>query len=275
MSLNKDDFSTIRLIVSDMDGTLLDDNKNMDPHMIQIISQLEQQGIAFTLASGRNIHIMKSFAEQLHLTFPIIANNGANVYLNGTCLYEKCMDSQDLQTALNIVKEKQLSFLAYTNDTVYVYEVVDDPSLQTFLKRLINKTKIVYIQNVDEIKQASILKVVIPSSNEKKMGLVLQEIHQCVHTLYGMQSENHIYTLSHIEVNKGNAIMYLCDKYKIKKEEILVFGDSFNDISMFNIAYIKVAMKNANKELQAIATHQTNTNNEFGVSQFIKKHFKT
>ena len=71
-------FADIRLVVADLDGTLLDDEKQLDAGIVDVIRELEKRNIMFTLASGRNVHIMKPYLKELSLQLPFIANNGAH-----------------------------------------------------------------------------------------------------------------------------------------------------------------------------------------------------
>ena len=93
-------FADLRLIVADLDGTLLDDEKQLDAGIVDVIKELEKRDIMFTLASGRNIHIMQPYLKELSLQLPFIANNGANIQggygrkeceCDGACFaYDQC-----------------------------------------------------------------------------------------------------------------------------------------------------------------------------------------
>ena len=89
-------FADLRLIVADLDGTLLDDEKQLDAGIVDVIKELEKRDIMFTLASGRNIHIMQPYLKELSLQLPFIANNGANMFQGDACIYEKSMESEEL-----------------------------------------------------------------------------------------------------------------------------------------------------------------------------------
>ena len=85
----------IKLIVADLDGTLLDENKQIDSDMPSLLPAMREQGIAFTFGSGRNMHIMQDYVSQLQVDIPYITNNGANMFEGRRCIYECSMSSSD------------------------------------------------------------------------------------------------------------------------------------------------------------------------------------
>ena len=107
-------FADLRLIVADLDGTLLDDEKQLDAGIVDVIKELEKRDIMFTLASGRNIHIMQPYLKELSLQLPFIANNGANMFQGDACIYEKSMESEELAFAFQQLQQQDIPCIAYT-----------------------------------------------------------------------------------------------------------------------------------------------------------------
>lgn len=87
----------IKLIVADLDGTLLHDDKSLDRN---IKSVLIEKNIPLTFVSGRNVHIIQDYIKELNISLPYITNNGANMFLGDTCIYECPIDSSELKTCL-------------------------------------------------------------------------------------------------------------------------------------------------------------------------------
>ncbi|MEG2506352.1 MAG: HAD family hydrolase [Longicatena sp.] len=264
------DCSNIKLIVADMDGTLLDDKKQIDNEMIPLLKQLKERNILLTLASGRNIHIMKSFVEELSIELPIITNNGATLYLNNKCIYEKSMHIDELTYALNLLTNKDIPYIAYAKEGVYILE--EDDRFQFFLSRLRGKTDIYKASKLSDITFHSIFKVVVIHEDTAYMSDVMNAINAHCTNLHIVRSEGSIYTLTHILATKGETLKRILDMYNIGANEVLAFGDNYNDISLFKCARISVAMSNAEEEVKKEATFITKTNNEHGVSIFIKNY---
>ena len=260
----------IKLIVADLDGTLLDENKQIDSDMPSLLPAMREQGIAFTFGSGRNMHIMQDYVSQLQVDIPYITNNGANMFEGRRCIYECSMSSSDLLLALTLLKQRGIPFLAYSNFAVY--PVGSHPGLTKFMERLKGKSDIIETKTIHEIIEHSIFKVVIIHDDENLMREVMGEINDNCKEAHCVRSEGDIYTLTHIDASKGNTLKKLIELMDVNSDQVLVFGDNYNDTSMFDVVKYSVAMGNSSKEIQDKATHVTKSNEEQGVSWFIKNY---
>lgn len=251
----------IKLIVADLDGTLLHDDKSLDRN---IKSVLIEKNVPLTFVSGRNVHIIQDYIKELNITLPYIMNNGANMFLGDTCIYECPIDSSELKTCLNILVTNKVAFLAYTNQTIY--SVGSQDGLDEFKKRLIGKCKIVENANIEDIVSESIFKVVMIHPNMEKIKNQLNSV--CDKTLC-MQSEGIIYTLTNKDSTKGKTLLKLLKYLDMEPSSVLAFGDNYNDISMFEVAD-GVAVENAQESLKEVAKYLTKSNEDDGVSYFIQ-----
>lgn len=132
------------------------DDKSLDQN---IKSVLIEKNVPLTFVSGRNVHIIQDYIKELNITLPYITNNGANMFLGDTCIYECPIDSSELKTCLNILVANKVAFLAYTNQTIY--SVGYQEGLDAFKNRLIGKCEIVENANIEDIVSESIFKVVM------------------------------------------------------------------------------------------------------------------
>lgn len=252
----------IKLIVADLDGTLLHDDKSLDRN---IKSVLIEKNVPLTFVSGRNVHIIQDYIKELNISLPYITNNGANMFLGNTCIYECPIDSSELKTCLKILVANKVAFLAYTNQIIY--SVGYQEGLDTFKNRLIGKCKIVENANIEDIVSESIFKVVMIHPNMEKIKNQLNSV--CDKTLC-MQSEGIIYTLTNSDTTKGKTLKKLLEYLDIDANSVLAFGDNYNDISMFEVAD-GVAVENAQESLKEVAKYLTKSNEDDGVSYFIQK----
>lgn len=260
----------IKLIVADLDGTLLNEEKELDGDMPSLLPAMKEKGIAFTFGSGRNMHIMQDFVSKLQIHVPYITNNGANMFEGRRCIYECRISSFDLHYSLSLLKQSGIPFLAYSNFAVY--PVGSHPGLTKFMERLKGKSDIVETKTLDEIIEHSIFKVVIIHDQEEVMAGVMKQINDQCKQAHCVRSEGDVYTFTHIDASKGNTLKLLMEQLQVSPEEVLVFGDNYNDVSMFEVANYSVAMGNSMKEIQDKATFVTKSNEEHGVSWFIKNY---
>ena len=259
----------IQLILCDLDGTLLDDAKRADPYLKDI---LHEKKIPLTFVSGRNYHIIQDLIKEYDISIPYITNNGANIFLRDQCIYEKSIVSDELIKALEILEAHDIPYLAYSNFKIFCKG--SHPKLEFFKKRLEGTCEIVYDFHKDSLAQENIFKVVIIDTDTEFMKNIQNEIHlHCTHT-HCVQSEGYVYTLSHREVSKGAAVTWLLQYLGLDSRKVIAFGDNYNDISMFNVAGISVAVDNALEDIKKQADYVTKSNQEYGVSWFIKNFVK-
>lgn len=251
-----------KLIVADLDGTLLHDDKTLDSNIKKV---LDDKKIPFTFVSGRNVHIIQEYLKELNITLPYITNNGANIFLGNKCIYECSIDSNELMHCLRTLKAMDVAFLAYTNESIYCFG--NQPGLENFKKRLIGKCQIIDDFVIDSLINVPIFKVVMIHENMETVKDILNT--HCTKTVC-MQSEGNIYTLTNINSTKGKTLKKLLEYLKIESEEVLAFGDNYNDIPMFEVV-VGVAVENAQEGLKKVAKYHTKSNEENGVSYFIEE----
>ena len=252
---------TIKLIVADLDGTLLHDDKSLDRN---IKSVLIEKNVPLTFVSGRNVHIIQDYIKELNITLPYITNNGANMFLGDTCIYECPIDSSELKTCLNILVANKVALLAYTNQTIY--SVGYQEGLDAFKNRLIGKCEIVEDANIEDIVRESIFKVVMIHPNMERVKDQLNSV--CDKTVC-MQSEGIIYTLTNKDSTKGKTLLKLLKYLDMEPSSVLAFGDNYNDISMFEVVD-GVAVENAQESLKEVAKYLTKSNEDAEKKGLIK-----
>lgn len=263
-------YQNIRCIVADLDGTLLNEAKELDKDIKGIIEKLRKKDILFTLATGRNVQIMKNFIEELDIKIPYIVNNGACIYQGNQNLYEQTMDEVNLSRALKIFSNEDIPFIAYNSQAIYVHG--DKNILHPFLQRLKGKTVMNFGMDSSNIAKQGIFKIVAVNDDNNNMLLIQALVNDTCRQVRCLRSEDNIYTITHIDATKGKALTRIMKDMDIPLENVLVFGDNFNDVSMFEVAGIAVAMDNAEESIKINADAIASSNSICGVSQFIKEH---
>ncbi|MCI5773886.1 MAG: HAD family hydrolase [Erysipelotrichaceae bacterium] len=270
MKRSKTMWNDIKLIVCDLDGTLLDPQGQIDRLMLQQIPLLKDKGIAFSVASGRNYHIMQDTILACKIQIPYIANNGANIYDESGCLYNCAIDKQEIRIIADILKHENLSYIAYAHDELF--KVNDNKKIHHFAQRLIGKCEIIDMDAQTKMLNKPIFKIVICAEEPYALNQAKKLIeYHCPHSRC-QQSENDVFAINHCDASKGNALIRIAEDLGLQCTEVLFFGDNYNDLSVFDKFPNCVAMANADREIKLKARYICKSNNENGVGSFVKKH---
>lgn len=259
----------VKLILCDLDGTLLDDRKKIDPEIKEII---QEKKLLFTLVSGRNLEQVLTYVDILDIRIPFITNNGASVCLGKEKLNTLFLDKAYIKDILMFLKDYNMSFLVNCDSGVYAYG--NDSLIQQFKLRSIGKCPVFDNFPMFNLFEENIEKIIMSNSDDKLMSEVSNILNDKFPNTHCVQSEGRAFTLTNKRASKGNSIKWLLDYLGIEKEYVVAFGDNFNDISMFKNVKYSVAMDNAVSEVKQNATYITKSNNERGVSYFIKHYIK-
>lgn len=262
----------IKLIVADCDGTILDDNKKLDTELKNVIAKLNQQGIVFTLATGRNIFLMKDIIDDLELEYPYIINNGANIYKKNNSVKNYTLPGDSINSIMQILENNDFPFLAYTENELFMSGIHD--LLEVFKVRLRGKLEQINYNSEMNLSNKEIIKITIAVDNLDKINEVKKIIDEKFPMVNFKRSEGMLFSITSIEATKGNAIKTIANMFHVNKEEIMVFGDNYNDITMFDVAGVGVAMGNSDDAIKNLASHATLDNNHNGVSEFLIKYFR-
>ncbi len=260
----------IKLIVSDMDGTLLNDKKQVDARIYALLPKLKQKGIHFVVASGRQYPSLRyDFAEHIH-EMTIIAENGAFVVQNDTEeLYYKAMTHAQIVHCLNAIKKvggaDALVCAKYCGHTESkeMYDHLRSPKFH-YEMELVSS---LYDVTKDVTKVSLVIKNKMPTKAyyDRLKPLLTEEMTLVI------SGENCLDT-GLLGVNKGSAVKALQEQWGILPKETLVFGDQWNDVEMFACAAYSYAMENASDAVKEKANFVAGNNNDGAVVDIIKKY---
>lgn len=272
-----------KMVVVDLDGTLLNDKKQVSKKNAEVINKIyKDKDVKFVIATGRNINDINQVIETIGeaINQYIIASNGGIIKDNVKNKYvlEKYLEQQEVVAIIDSYREKNLIGLAHTQDGQFTEKeayVEIGTSVNT-----INDLKTYYLEN-----NVTTTSMITLHGEEKDLKKMIDEIKSKFSELDTtdicdiiVHRENDIYQSKYIDImkkgsTKANAIKLLADYLNIKQEEIIVIGDGANDISMFEVAGYKIAMKNANESLKEKADYITDDNNNDGVAKALEKIF--
>lgn len=256
----------IRLIAADCDGTLLDDQKAIDQGMADVLPLLREMGIEFTLATGRNMEIVMPFVNTLDLRVPIITNGGAEIYDGEKYLVKHSLSKNDLSQIIDILEKYHIRSVYYSNDCLYTRYA--DAINQYFLNRMTGKVEVKALEDVEQLKQMELFKIVIVEPDKA----LLKEVSDFINTMQNthcLGAEDNLCTITHKQASKGKALLKLAEMLGINADEVVVIGDNHNDLSMFECFKNSVAMGNADESIKQVTRFVTKDNNHQGVSSFL------
>ena len=268
----------IKLVVSDLDGTLLDSNSEVTETTVNTIKKYIDEGIEFAFCTGRAFAEMDHILESIPFIRYAITANGAYCFDTFTKeeIYKTLMYKNDIKTIYETLKDEDVLFEAYMDDKIYCNKKTDDEIIEyipiEFLNMVKKSRELVedmekLIKEMDENNGAIKIHIFLTTVTDRDK--VFQRIKDMPYDIVS-QSFNEI-EVNAKDVNKGNGVLALAKKLGITKQESMGFGDNFNDISMRDGVGTLVAVENAVLPLKEIADYITKTNNENGVALALDK----
>ncbi|MCX8130394.1 MAG: Cof-type HAD-IIB family hydrolase [Clostridia bacterium] len=267
-----------KLIAIDLDGTLLNSNKQISQKNITYIKYAIDRGIKVIICSGRIFAGARIFAKQMSIAEPLIACNGAIIKdMNSEeVLYYNSMNIGDCLNVIDMCHAENVYFHIYIGDTMYT-EKLEFSSLFYWNKNKElsedEKVDIKLVGNIERIVEnckAPVSKFVVISEDLKQLKRIREKVCT-LDTIEVVSSNYNNFEVMNNGVNKANALKFLAGKMGIKREEIVAIGDNENDYSMIEYAGFGVAMENAEEKIKSIADFITLSNDQDGVAHIIKK----
>jgi Cof subfamily protein (haloacid dehalogenase superfamily) len=262
------DFSKVKLVVSDMDGTLLNSKGEVSNRFFTLFKQLQKQNIIFCAASGRQHNSIVSKLATIKDEIYVIAENGGIAKKGNTVLLSHFLQPEKVLKLIPILREiKGANVVLCCNEAAYI-ESNDDHFINLF-QEYYHSFQVVN-DLMETAKTIPVFKVAIYhfDSSEKFIYPVIK--HFNTEVLVKVSGKNWL-DISDKKANKGAALRTVQSLLNITKEQTMVFGDYHNDIEMMQEADFSFAMKNAHKDITALATYETESNDNFGVETVLEQ----
>ena len=268
---------TIKLILSDIDGTILDNNHQVDAHLRDTITELKKESIPFVLASARSPHGMFPIAQELNLgANPIACYNGALIVEGNKehyqTLIEHGLSKADVKKIVALIKKQfpHISINFYSGGYWIVEEIdqwvqieaditKESPDIRNFDTLLTDDAipihKLLLIANAQAIQE---------------FFTYLKRVNFEDASFY-LSKDNYLEVTSQ-SVSKEDALLEIAKYYDISLSQTMAIGDNYNDIPMLKLAGLGVAMANAPQAVKNEADIETVSNNDNGVSKVIENY---
>ena len=271
---------TIKLIATDMDGTLLDPKGQVDlPRLEKILDQLEERNIRFVIATGNEIHRVRQLLGHLTDRVVLIVANGARIFENDQLIQYHTWDDQVVDKALKFFKDRECQdqFVVTSMNGGFVKKGTVFTELDKFMTPEMIELLYKRMNFVDEL-QTDLFGGVLKMSlvvGEERSDTVLQEINQLFNGhVQAVSSGYGCIDILQEGIHKAWGLQELLKRWDIKSQEIMAFGDSENDVEMLELAGIAYAMENADDKAKASATDLAPSNSQAGVYQVLEDWLK-
>ena len=267
---------TIKLIATDMDGTILDSQGLLDlPRLEKILDRLEEKGIRFVIATGNEIHRVRQLLGHLTDRVVLIVANGAKIFENNQLIQVETWDNELVEKALTFFKgqECQNQFVITSMNGGFVKEGTIFTQLDKFMTPEMIELFYQRMNFVEELHPelfGGVLKMSLVVGEDRTEQV--QEDFNQVFNGYVQAVSSGYGCLDIIQdgIHKAWALQELLKRWNIKSEEIMAFGDSENDVEMLELAGIAYAMENADEKAKAVATDIAPANSQGGVYQVLE-----
>lgn len=258
----------VKLIATDVDGTLLDNNSKLSTINRNAILECSKRNIGVILATGKTIDSVLHLIRSLGLKLPQITMNGAITFDNDLKITESIKISPDNYfKIIDIIKKRGYTpLVALENGRIFYDEYHQDMKGLERIGEKLEKT----LKVETEYFATNTVDINIPILESDPLDKYLRA--RFSGDLQFVRSGKYFFDILHLDATKGNALVNVCKKLKIKRDEVVVFGDSPNDLSMFDVAGITIAVKNSYPEVKKKAGIITDENFNSGFGKAIYKH---
>ncbi len=256
----------IKLIASDLDGTLLDKPNQISQENLNAIEYAYQKGAKFCFATGRDLNSIKEIAKSLTHAPVLILGNGAEVFdEEQNMLFQDFFKNEHLKEVCGIMDKHEVDYMIFATDGFYTTK---DPKVvrENFITRITaikgeeyghifatHQDKpcnnLVQIQDIDAfVLEKHVLKVEGFHIDSEPVESVKKELEKFTDLSHLSTGKNNV-EVTNLTATKGIALKKYCEMYHIHDDEVMVIGDSHNDLSMFDNFKYSYAPSNSTKEI--------------------------
>jgi Cof subfamily protein (haloacid dehalogenase superfamily) len=265
--------SKIKLVLSDVDGTLLTSKKELTPAAKKAIEDLKKAGIGFAVTSGRPPRGMLKFLSELKLEVPLAAFNGGMFFdpsrlPNVEVISEKILPVDVVQAIIERLDQDGHDVWVYRKQDWFVRNI-NAPHVEKE-KNTVAFSPIA-VSNFDGLFDQVVKIVGVSDKTDQlsKTGKQLEEEFQG--RASSSLSQPYYLDVTHPEANKGAVVRFLSQHLQIPQEAIATLGDMPNDISMFKVSGLSIAMGNSDGLVKSSAVEVTDSDDNEGFAHAIQK----
>ena len=266
------------LYVTDLDGTLMRGDKSVSERSISIINKLIEEGMNFTVASARSVSSLQHIVKPLDISIPLVVRNGTALAAPGTLeIMEKAVFTKE---EVSSIREILTDLPVYGFTSIWhggemekvFYAGEHSLGIKKYLEEHEGEKGLKIVSDIDELWAGDVGYITMIDDRD-----VLRPVYEKVkdssgwEAVFQQDSYDEEYWLEICPENSTKAKAIVRLKEKLGLERIVVFGDSVNDIPMFQVADEAYAVENALPELKKYATAVIGSNEEDGVAEYLQQ----
>lgn len=257
----------IKLIATDIDGTILKYNFEFNQEVKNCINQLSKDGVKVVLVTGRMHSATTYVAEELGLDTPIVSYQGGLIKFEGETLYQRTLAPEKAKEIISWAKQNSVHLNLYMDDKLYVEK--NDEVIQRYTRE---RRTDYFVGPFEQLELKNINKLLaIDFENYEKVTEWKDYLSSHYSDVDIVKSMPYFCEISNPEATKYHAVTFLRDYFGLNTEEIMTVGDQDNDINLLRAGGVKVAMGNATEGLKTVANYVTDSVNNNGFVKAVEK----
>lgn len=256
----------IRLVVSDVDGTLVDKEKQLTPATADAVARLEAQGVPFTIISARPRSGMMPIADTLGIDRPMGAFNGGTVFTrSGGVIARHTIDPAVAHGMVALARETAVDIWVFADDVWYA---TDGEGPHTRSERVSSNQEPTVVDDVAGLLDEAD-KITFVSDDEPSLRALFDKAGDFTARATIVQSQTYYLDVTALAANKGDGVAALAKAADVPLDAVAAMGDQANDIPMLERVGLAIAMGNAADPVRAVADDVTLGNDADGVAHAI------
>ncbi|WP_203248325.1 Cof-type HAD-IIB family hydrolase [Sporosarcina beigongshangi] len=280
----------MRLIAIDLDGTLLSENGIISEANKEAILEVQKQGDIVAISSGRALPDVERILQPTGIVCPIMTGNGAVSYYKGQEIQRFSIPTGVVEEVIEVLEHSGVHYELYTANGIYNghggKEVLQEEILHATKQQVtgwagemlrhylekqydLNGTLSTATSGMPNVEHLDVYKLLVLSLNEAKLAELSKVLSERI-DLSLTSSGIFNLELGHPDAGKGSALRFMANHLDIPLENTVAIGDNYNDVSMFEIAGMSIAMGNAEEQLKEMSTYVTKHHNEDGVAHALR-----
>ncbi len=272
----------MELIVFDLDGTLLDGQGALSPLTRETLSALADRGVAYTVATGRTLHAARNLLDGHGFRLPHVYKNGVMIWnpADDSYAHDNFLSLDEVEHVLRAVMAQDVTPFVFTfepgnHHAIYhppLQNDVEERLAREFVKR--NEVAVLPAAQLPAAAEITNISALGPGpAIDRIEKLIESEPHLVAYAGDAWEGNGWRWIdIHHSNASKGAAVDTLRDQLEARK--VVCFGDSYNDLSMFEKADEAYAPANAAEPVQAAATSVIGHHDEDGIARFLRRRFE-
>ncbi len=259
----------IRLVISDVDGTLVNERKQLTDATIAAVKRIHEAGVHFTISSARPAAGLREFISALDITSPVSAFNGALIVLPDlTPIRSIPLQSQDVIASAAAIRQHGLDLWVCSAAGWYASRL-DGPHVAH--ESSVTGIEPQQLRDLQVCAEGSLKLVGVSDDHAAVLACETYLQHQSGLHISAIRSQDYYLDVTNMNANKGNAVLEFSDVLGIPTSEIVTIGDMPTDALMFRNSGTSIAMGNSSEQVKEQATFVTRSNEDDGFAYAISK----